>query len=142
MREQIQAIVWSVFGWDDGHGRLHPRPRQAPRVREARDPDSAGGAAAASASCPTHACSSRASASKTTSCSGPHAAIDDLHLSADEQRLLDAVDGRRALYDLVNTPPLPPGENARILYAFFALGLIVAARPARQIKVQVKMAET
>ena len=37
----------------------------------------------------------------------------------------------------MNTPPLPSSDNARILYAFFALGLIVPREP-RQIKVQVK----
>jgi len=29
-----------------------------------------------------------------------------LVLDADEQNLLDAVDGRKVLYELVNTPPL------------------------------------
>jgi hypothetical protein len=41
------------------------------------------------------------------------------------------------LYELVNTPPLAASDNARILYAFFALGLIVPREP-RQIKVQIK----
>ena len=58
-------------------------------------------------------------------------------LDDDEQRLLDVVDGRRVLYELVNTPPLASADNARILYAFFALGLIVAREP-RHIKVQLK----
>ena len=57
----------------------------------------------------------------------------------DELHLLEAVDDRRPLSDLVNTPPLTPGENARILYAFFALGLVVVRRPTGQIKVQVKV---
>src|SRR5206468_1845582 len=48
---------------------------------------------------------------------------EEMHLGADEQHLLDAVDGRHALGDLVNTPPLSAGENARILYAFSALGM-------------------
>jgi len=36
----------------------------------------------------------------------------------------------------VNTPPLAPAENARILYAFYALQLI-APKALRQIKVQI-----
>ena len=65
----------------------------------------------------------------------PETAADALN--DDEQRLLDAVDAKRVLYELVNTPPLPSSDNARILYAFFALGLIVPREP-RQIKVQLK----
>jgi hypothetical protein len=60
-----------------------------------------------------------------------------LVLDESEQRLLDAVDGRKVLYELVNTPPLAASDNARVLYAFFALGLIVPREP-RQIKVQLK----
>jgi hypothetical protein len=62
---------------------------------------------------------------------------EGLVLDEDEQHLLDAVDGRKVLYELVNTPPLAASDNARILYAFFALGLIVPREP-RQIKVQLK----
>ena len=62
---------------------------------------------------------------------------EGLVLDDDEQHLLDVVDGRKVLYELVNTPPLASADNARILYAFFALGLIVAREP-RQIKVQLK----
>jgi hypothetical protein len=76
---------------------------------------------------------------RTTVLQRTNSATEDLHLGADEQRLLDAVDGRRLLSELVNTPPLTPGENARILYALFALSLLVVRRPTGQIKVQVKL---
>ena len=38
---------------------------------------------------------------------------------------------------LVATPPLPAPENARVLYAFSALGMIAPCDP-RGVKVQVK----
>lgn len=50
-------------------------------------------------------------------------------MDEDEGRLLAAIDGKRALYELINTPPLPAGTNARILYAFQALQLISAKAP-------------
>jgi len=75
--------------------------------------------------------------SKTTYFDRTHTAVEEMHLSADEQHLLDAVDGRHALGDLVMTPPLTAGENARILYAFSALGMIAPCDP-RGVKVQVK----
>ena len=74
---------------------------------------------------------------KTTLFARSDGHAEGLTLDGDEQRLLDAVDGRKVLYELVNTPPLAAPENARILYAFFALGLIVPREP-RQIKVQLK----
>lgn len=62
---------------------------------------------------------------------------DDLTLSADEQTLLSAVDGKRALFQLV-TATHDQGANARLLYGFLTLGLI-ARREARQVKVQIKI---
>jgi hypothetical protein len=136
VRDQIEEIIWPVFGWDSGtvsftagrDKRLEfikvdiPVPMAilhgVRRVADAR------------------ALVARLGTKGTLfGRSSGHA--DGLVLSGDEQQLLDAVDGRKVLYELVNTPPLASADNARILYAFFALGLIVAREP-RQIKVQLK----
>jgi hypothetical protein len=74
---------------------------------------------------------------KTTIFTRTETSYEELTLDADEQRLLDSVDGARTLYDLVNTPPLQPSMNARILYAFSALQMI-AAKKSRKVKVQVR----
>lgn len=59
-----------------------------------------------------------------------------VELQKDEQALFIACDGRRTLENLVSLPPLSPGENGRILYGLFAIGLI---RPrTTQLKVKVK----
>jgi len=63
---------------------------------------------------------------------------DDMALAADEAQLLAAVDGKHTLFELVSTPPLSAGENARILYALYALQLI-AAKEVRPITVQVRV---
>ena len=136
VRDQIQAIIDSVFGWTTGTIAFTPGRDKALEfvkvdisvpdaiVRGVRlIPDAKGLVARLG--------------TKTTFFDRTHATIEEMHLGADEQHLLDAVDGRHALGDLVNTPPLPPGENARILYAFSALGMIAPCDP-RGVKVQVK----
>ena len=59
-----------------------------------------------------------------------------LDLGADESRLFALVDGKRTLYELVMSSA-ENGLNARLLYAFYALGLI-ARREPRQVKVQIR----
>ena len=136
VRDQIQAIIDSVFAWTTGTIAFTPGRDKALEfvkvdisvpdaiVRGVRlIPDAKGLVARLG--------------TKTTFFDRTHATIEDSHLSADEAHLLDAVDGRHALGDLVMTPPLTPGENARILYAFSALGMIAPCDP-RGVKVQVK----
>ena len=136
VRDQIQAIIDSVFGWTTGTISFTPgRDKNLEFVKvdiSVPDaivrgvrliPDAKG--------LVSHL------GTKTTYFDRTNATIEEMHLGADEQHLLDAVDGRHALGDLVNTPPLPAGENARILYAFSALGMIAPCDP-RGVKVQVK----
>lgn len=136
VRDQIQAIIDSVFGWTTGTISFTPgRDKNLEFVKvdiSVPDaivrgvrliPDAKG--------LVSHL------GTKTTYFDRTNATIEETHLGADEQHLLDAVDGRHALGDLVNTPPLPAGENARILYAFSALGMIAPCDP-RGVKVQVK----
>jgi Domain of unknown function (DUF4388) len=138
VREQIQGIVWSIFGWDKGTVAFSPgRDKHLEFVKlqipipqavlqgVRRMPD---------ARVLVARLGTRATVLQRT-----EVPLDEVHIRPEEQLLLDAVDGRRVLSDLVNTPPLTPGENARILYALFALGIIVVRRPSGQIKVQVKV---
>ncbi|HET7433277.1 MAG TPA: DUF4388 domain-containing protein [Thermoanaerobaculia bacterium] len=135
LREQIQEIVWSVFAWQSGTVAFAPgRDKQREFVKleiptlqavlqgVRRMPDA-------------RALVARLG-SKTTVFARTND-VADVTLDADEQRLLNAVNGRRSLFELVSTEPLPAADNARILYAFSALGIIEVA-PSRPIKVQVK----
>jgi hypothetical protein len=136
VREQIQEIVWSIFGWDGGTISFAPgrdRHREFVKldipiphavmegVRHMNDPKALiarlGG--------------------KTTVLVRTGTEVRDLVLDEDESNLLQAVDGKHALYDLANLPPLAAGVNARLLYAFWTLALI-APRPDTRIKVQVR----
>jgi len=133
VRDQIQEILWSIFTWTNGAVSFTPgRDKNLEFVKvdiaipEAilhgvrRMPD----ARALVARLGT----------KTTVFERTHAPVEEMTLNEDEQRLLDRVDGKHALVDLVNVPPLASGENARILYAFHALQLIAPKSP---IKVQI-----
>lgn len=47
-----------------------------------------------------------------------------LSLNPEETKLLQMVDGKKSLYEIITKGPLSQGMNARILYAFFVLHLI------------------
>ena len=136
VRDQIQAIIDSVFCWTTGTIAFTPgRDKALEFVKvDISVPDAI---VRGVRLIPDAKNLVSRLGTKTTFFDRTHAAVEDMHLGADEQHLLDAVDGRHALGDLVMTPPLPAGENARILYAFSALGMIAPCDP-RGVKVQVK----
>jgi len=141
VREQIQEIVWSIFGWEKGTVAFSPGRDKHLEFVKLQIPIPQAVLQGVRLMPDARVLVARLG-TRSTILQRTNSATEDLHLGADEQRLLDAVDGRRALPDLVNTPPLTPGENARILYALFALGLLVVRRPSSQIKVQVKLGKT
>lgn len=136
VRDHIQGILWSVFSWDFGNVGFTPgRDKrlefikveipipQAVMQGVRHMPDARGIVARLG--------------SKATVYARTSAQVPGLTLHPEEQALLDAVDGRRVLYDLVNSPPLSAADNARILYALASLGMIEPREP-RQIKVQLR----
>jgi len=133
VREQIQDILWSVFTWSSGAVSFTPgRDKNLEFVKvdisvpEAilhgvrRMPDARTLVARLG--------------TKATVFERTGETVEELTLNQDEQHLLDSVDGKHALVDLVNIPPLAASENARVLYAFHALQLIA---PKAHIKVQI-----
>jgi hypothetical protein len=136
VHEQIEEIIWPVFGWDSGTVSFTAgRDKRLEFIKVAIP------VPMAILRGVRHVADARALVArlgmKTTLFARSDAHAEGLTLDGDEQRLLEAVDGRKVLYELVNTTPLAASDNARILYAFFALGLIVPREP-RQIKVQLK----
>jgi len=136
VHDQIEEIIWPIFGWDSGTVSFTPGRDKRLEFIKVDLPVSM-----AILRGVRHVAEARTLVArlgiKTTLFGQTSQNVEGLTLAPEEQHLLDEVDGRKVLYELVNTPPLPPGDNARILYAFFALGLI-AAREPRQIKVQLK----
>ncbi len=62
-------------------------------------------------------------------------------LEVGEEQLLNLVDGKRTLFELCEQGPFSAALNARVLYAFFCLGLVRKERDGTApIKVQVSSA--
>ena len=133
VRSQIQEIVWSIFEWPDGTVSFTPGREkhlefvkielavpQAIMQGVRRIPDAK----------PLIA---RLGGKTTVLVRGEEAAA--VPLEEPENALLQQIDGRKTLYDLVMLPPLGPPDNARILYGLFALQLIGIKQP---VKIQVK----
>ncbi len=138
VKDQVQEIVWAIFEWNQGTVSFEPgRPmsqefiklnvptREAVmqgvrRVRDAR------------------ALVSRIGKKATILQKIPNADFSNLTLSAEEQVQYDLVDGKKTFVDLVQLGPLAPAENAKIVYALFALKLI-AVKEASGLKVKVKV---
>jgi len=137
VRDQIQEIVWSVFAWDRGTVAFAPGRDKHLEFVKLQIPIPQAVLQGVRRMPDARALVARLG-TRTTLLQQTGARPDGLQLTHDEQRLLDAADGRHMLYDLVNTPPLTPGENARILYAFYALRMLVVRRPSGQIKVQLR----
>jgi hypothetical protein len=134
VREQIEAILWTLFAWDAGAVTFVPGRDKHLEFVKVEIPVPRAIMSGVRRMPDARALVARLGV-KTTLFAQTGTAVD-LELTAEEQAVLDAVDGKRVLYELVNTSPLAPAENARILYAFFALQLI-APKAVRQIKVQI-----
>jgi hypothetical protein len=135
VRDHIQGILWSVFGWDFGTVGFTPGRDKRLEFIKVEIPIPQAVMQGTRHMPDARAIVSRLG-SKATVFAQTGAHVDGLTLRPEEQALLEAVDGKRVLYDLINLPPLPAGDNARVLYALMILGLI-APRESRQIKVQI-----
>jgi hypothetical protein len=125
IRKQIEAIVWSLFYWQDGDVLFS--------IGEFREPD------AVRIQLPMRqvilqgikrAPNARSLVGrlgrKETVLEPCYRSEDliELALDAEEYRLLCLVDGRRSLYEICVGGPLSASENGKILYAFQVLQLI------------------
>lgn len=137
VRQQVQDIIWSVFTWESGSVVFQPGAernhefikldiptRQAvlQGVRSVPDP---------------RFLLQRVGKKTTILMRSAEADFSNLTLTDEEDQLLKEVDGKKSFFDLTNVPPLSPLDNAKILYAFFALRL-VAVKELKQVKVQVR----
>jgi hypothetical protein len=125
IREQIEAIVWSLFYWQDGRvtfsigdpgggGRVAVQlpMRQVVLGGIKRAPNA-------------RALVARLGRRETVFVPDFETEqLIDLALDADEHALLRMVDGRRTLYEICDQGPLSAADNAKLLYAFQVLRLI------------------
>jgi hypothetical protein len=137
VREQVEAIVWSLFNWESGSVVFEPgRDRHqefiklnipTPRavidgVRQVPD---------------AKRLVARVGQKATLLERNAAFPVADLPLQPAEEQLLNAIDGKMTLYDLISLNIFPPAEAAKMLYSFYALKLITVKQP-KQIKVQVR----
>ncbi len=128
IRKQIEAIVWSLFYWQDGSVsysigdfreadavRIQLPMRQAILQGIKRAPNA-------------KALVARLGRKETVF--EPCYRIEELielALDAEELKLLRLVDGNRSLYDVCIQGPHGPAENGKVMYAFQVLQLVRAA---------------
>jgi hypothetical protein len=125
IRKQIEAIVWSLFYWQDGSViysigefrepdavRIQLPMRQVILQGIKRAPDA-------------KTLVARLGRKETVlePCYKTEQLIE-LALDGDEYKLLSLVDGRRTLFDICTQGPHSAAENAKVLYAFQILQLI------------------
>lgn len=136
VREQVQAIVWSLFEWDRGAVTFEPGrdkhqefikleiPIQRAILEGVRVADPRG-------------MLSRIGPRTTILENNPEVHHDDLPLGRIEEQLLQQIDGKTPMMELTQVPPNTPADNARLLYAFYVLQLVRHKTP-KQIKVHVR----
>lgn len=136
IRKQIEAIVWSLFYWQEGSVIFS--------IGEFREPDSVriqlpmrqvilqGIKRAPDAK----SLVTRLGRKETVlePCYKTEQLIE-LALDTDEYKVLSLVDGKRSLFDVCTQGPHSAAENAKVLYAFQILQLIRAAAPAPAVNV-------
>jgi hypothetical protein len=135
VRDQVQAIVWSIFDWDRGDVTFTPgRDKQTEFIKLAipiREAVLQGIRKMAEAKVLIARVGSKGTVLERV----PGSDTSDLKLEPQESSFLQSVDGKKTLFELVSAGPMTPAQSARTLYAFRLLGLI-QPRDVRPMKVQ------
>jgi hypothetical protein len=125
IREQVESILWSLFSWEAGNVTFEigdARPEDAvPLALSLRSVVLEGIKRTPNAK----ALVSRLGQKDTVF--APQFQTEeliDVGLNEQEYALLAMIDGQRSFLDLCSAGPLPPADNARMIYAFWVLGLV------------------
>jgi len=123
--EQVQRIVWSLFGVPEGRVVFTLGEFAADEVYKLRIP---------TPRAVLHGCKTVADAKRLIGrLGGKHTVftrsepldhLQGLELEPGEEQLVELVDGRRNLFELCEQGPFSAGLNARVLYALSCMGLI------------------
>jgi hypothetical protein len=138
VREQVQAIVWSIFEWTEGAVLFEPGRERTQEFIKLNIPLRQAILQGVNGVGDAKLLVSRMGNKTTILQRNDEVDAKDLGLSPEEEALLAAVDGKKSLYELTAIPVLPAAQNAKLLYAFFVLRLI-SVKPQRQLKVHLKM---
>jgi Domain of unknown function (DUF4388) len=125
IRQHVEAIVWSLFYWQDGRLSFSigvpPEDEQVRVQLPMRQVVLQGIKQAPSA----RALVARLGRRETVFAPAFQTeGLIELALDADDYRLLGLVDGRRTLYEICTEGPRSAADNAKLMYAFHVLQLI------------------
>jgi hypothetical protein len=125
IRKQIEAIVWSLFYWQEGNVCFSIGEFRAPDALRIQLPMRQVILQGIKRAPNAKAVVSRLGRKETVfeSCYQVEDLID-LALADDDYRLLKLVDGHRTLYDICTEGPHSAGDNGKMLYAFQVLQFI------------------
>ena len=125
IREHIEEIVWSLFFWREGQVSFNVGEFQEPEMIQIQLPMRQVIVKGIRRAPEARPLVGRLGRKETVF--EPTFSWEDLieiGLDEDEYGLLKLVDGKRTLYQLCADGPLPPAENAKLLYAFQVLQLL------------------
>lgn len=139
IREQVQEIVWSLFSWDSGTVSFAPGPAKRLEFVKLDIPIPRAVIQGIRRMTDVRRLVARVGTRATLVERNRDEAASalNLRLKPEEQNLLDSIRGRVTLHEVVNTPPLTPSENGKLVYAFHALQLITTRVP-KAVRIQVK----
>jgi hypothetical protein len=139
VRSQVQAIVWSLFAWVSGTVTFRVGTFKEDEVYKIKVPTPRaileGCRFLSDPKAVTAKLGGRGGILKPVQ-RPPH--LKSLELAAEEQALVDLVDGSRTVYELCEAGPFSPGINARVLYALLALRMINREQTSKSLRIQIK----
>lgn len=125
IREQVEAIVWSLFYWQDGE--VGFRIGEFPPLDQVRIQVPVRQVILAGIKRAPNPKALLARLGKKETVFEPCYQVEELietGLDNVDFALLKLVDGKRTLFDVCTHGPLPPADNAKLMYAFQVLQLI------------------
>ncbi len=140
VRKQVQAILWSLFNWDEGEVSFEVGRARDDEVFKIKVPAAraiiAGCRRIADPKTITARMGGRGAVLKRLPCP-PH--LENFRLEPDELELLEFVNGKRTLYELCESGSASPGANVRVLYALSELQFVsVDPSASGKILIQVR----
>jgi len=139
VRNQAQAILWSLFNWDEGTVSFMVGRAKDDEVFKIKIPTAraiiAGCRRIVDPTTITARMGGRGAILKRLP-RPPH--LDNFRLEPDERELLELVNGKRTLYELCESGAASPGANVRVLYAMSELQL-VSVDPASSGKILIQV---
>lgn len=139
VREQVQAIAWSVFDWESGTVTFQPgRDKQTEFIKLQIPIPQAIIEGVESVADPKRLLARIGG--KATLLERSSEGELQLNLEPEQRRLLEAIDGKRTMMELIALPPNTALMNAKLVYAFWALRLVSVKVP-KQVKVKVRVEE-